>query len=377
LEKQRVSSRHGRDQDVVGVCKNADRLALTVLFIRGGRLVGSKDFDFGLPREGESEAIRAFIQQYYAKAHSIPEDILLGVTLDEQNLLAEWLGDLRGKRVTLRVPKRGDGRYLLEMAERNAANHLSSLQAKDDELDTALKRLQDLLHLDGRPERLECVDISNIQGRYGVGSLVVFRQGQPDKSSYRRYRIKSVDQANDTAMMAEVLNRRFTDEKDGKVLPDLLVVDGGKAQLNIALALMDNLQLRGQVAVIALAKGAKGTRAGENSVEKLYLPGRKNPLSLQKERPLLMLMARLRDEAHRFAVSYYQRRHRKGTLRSRLDRVSGVGPKRRHVLLRHFGTVKDLARATPEEIAVVPGISHSLAVKIHATLHSDSVSNRK
>jgi excinuclease ABC subunit C len=198
---------------------------------------------------------------------------------------------------------------------------------------------------------------------------VVFKDGEPEKSGYRRYRIRDVDQIDDTAMMAEVLNRRFTDVRDAKILPDVLVVDGGKAQLNQALAVLKDLDLDGLIQVVGLAKKPRSTsKADRNLGDRLYLPGRKNPLLLKHDPPLFSLLGRLRDEAHRFAITYYQKRHRREALQSLLDRVSGIGPKRRRDLMQRFGSVKRLASASVEEISRVPGISRKLAEKIHTTL---------
>jgi excinuclease ABC subunit C len=228
------------------------------------------------------------------------------------------------------------------------------------------------LGLESIPHRLECIDISNFRGKFPVGSLVVFRDGEPDKSAYRRYRIKTVDGIDDTAMMAEVLHRRFTEVRKEQTTPDLLVVDGGKAQLNQALAVLRELELEDLVPVVALAKKPRTpTEAAANATDRLYLPGRKNPLELKKDPPLLFLLARLRDEAHRFAITYYQKRHRKRTLHSRLDEIRGIGPQRRRDLLLHFGSVKRLAEAQAEEISQVPGISYKLAESICTALQGD------
>lgn len=369
LERQRMVSPHFRDQDVVGVSRDADRLALAVLFIRGGRLVGSRIFDFDSPPGGEPEVIRAFIQQYYGQGGKLPEEILIGEELEEQELLCEWLSELKGQRLNLRVPRRGDGRHLLTMAEHNAANHLLAVKSSFRDSTAALVRLAERLGIAEVPRRLECVDISNIQGRHAVGSLVVFQDGKPDKSGYRRYRIRAVDQADDPAMMMEVLGRRFRDVRESEELPDLLVVDGGKGQLSRALAALRQLGLEGRFPVVALAKEPRD-RAGRESQpgEKLYIPGRKNPLSLNKDPGLLFLLDGLRDEAHRFAISYYQKRHRREALASRLDQIPGVGPKRRRALIRHFGSLDTLGGSSVEAISKVSGISRKLAEKIHEAL---------
>ncbi|MFA9435448.1 MAG: excinuclease ABC subunit UvrC, partial [Deltaproteobacteria bacterium] len=318
LEKQLMVSARFRDQDAVGTHEAGDNLGLAVLFVRGGRMVGSHCFVFKKPQSSSSEVVRAFILQYYEKGKAIPEEILISEPLPEQELLAEWLSDIKGKRVGVRHPKRGEGRQLFAMAAHNAANYLMSEMTRATDPIPALDRLRQRLGLESIPHRLECIDISNFRGKFPVGSLVVFRDGEPDKSAYRRYRIKTVDRIDDTAMMAEVLNRRFTDVRKQQALPDLLVVDGGKAQLNQALAVLRELELADLVPVVALAKKPRTTAQAEaNAADRLYLPGRKNPLELKKDPPLLFLLSRLRDEAHRFAISYYQKRHRKQTLQSR------------------------------------------------------------
>ena len=365
LERQRIVSSHFRDQDVIGIHWDGEGLALGVLFIRGGRLVGSRVFEIETQGE-ESEAVRAFVQQYYSAGAPIPEEVLLGAALEEEGLLAEWLSDLKGQRVAIRVPQRGDGRHLVAMAAHNAATYLFGRRAQAADAEGALNRLQELLRLPAAPRRLECVDISNIQGRFAVGSLVAFHGGQPEKSGYRRYRVRALEEPNDPAMMAEVLRRRFTDPKDARVLPDLLMVDGGKGQLNQTLAVLKELDLEGRLPAVALAKESAGGEAG--SSEKLYLPGRKNPVFLVREPALAALLDRLRDEAHRFAITYYQKRHRQHALQSRLDGVSGVGPARRRALIRHFGSIQELTAASPEEISRVPGISLKLAERIQKEL---------
>ncbi len=372
LERQVMVSSRFRNQDVINTHELEDQLALAVLFIRGGRMVGSRAFIFDTPHSNGSEAVRAFIQQYYDQNRTIPEEILIGESILEQELMAEWLTELKGQRVKVRVAKRGDNRRLLALAAHNAANYLLSEKQRTTDPTAALKRLQKRGRLKSFPHRLECVDISNIQGQFPVGSLVVFQDGEPDKTAYRRYRIRTVNQIDDTAMMAEVIQRRFTDERDSEVLPDLLVVDGGKGQLNKTLAVLEELDLTDRVPVAGLAKRPP-TNAGLGSSpgDRLYLPGRKNPLVVKDDPALLLLLARLRDEAHRVAIGYYQKRHRRELLRSSLDRVRGIGPKRRRDLLRQFGSVRRLAEASVEEINRVPGISLSLAENVHAALRAE------
>jgi excinuclease ABC subunit C len=373
LEKQLMVSSRQRDQDVIGTHKSGEDFGLAVLFIREGRMVGSRAFVFKENKNSISEIVRGFILQYYHKGRSIPEEMLISEPVLEQKLLAEWLTDIKEKRVTLRVPKRGEGKRLLTMACKNAANYLASEIPRPTDPLPALERLQQRLGLKSFPHRLECVDISNFRGQFPVGSLVVFEDGEPDKSAYRRYRIRDVAQIDDPAMMAEVIRRRFTDKRDANVLPDLLVVDGGKGQLNQAMAILEELNLSGMVPVVGLAKKprpAKQVEQGES--DRLYLAGRKTPLLLSKDPPLHFLLARLRDEAHRFAIEYYQKRHRKSTLHSRLDEIRGIGPKRRRALIHYFGSVNQLAKATVDEISQVSGVSSKLAEEIVSALSTNS-----
>jgi len=373
LEKQLMVSSRFRDQDVIGTHEDGENLGLAVLFVREGRMVGSRAFVFKDSKSSASEIVRGFILQYYDQSRSIPEEILISESMVEQDLLAEWLSDLKEKRVILRIPKRGEGRRLLSMACQNAANYLMSEMPRPTDPLPALERLQQKLDLESFPHRLECVDISNFRGQFPVGSLVVFEDGEPVKSAYRRYRIRDVVQIDDPAMMAEVIRRRFTDERDSKVLPDLLVVDGGKAQLNQTMAILDDLELKEMVPVVALAKKQRLANQIEPAKsDRLYLAGRKTPLLLDNDPPLKFLLGRLRDEAHRFAIEYYQKRHRKSTLHSRLDDIRGIGPKRRRALIQYFGSVNQLAKATIEEISQVAGVSSKLAEEIFSALKSNS-----
>jgi excinuclease ABC subunit C len=263
------------------------------------------------------------------------------------------------------------------MACQNAANYLISEIPRPTDPLPALERLQQRMGLGSFPHRLECVDISNFRGQFPVGSLVVFEDGKPNKKAYRRYRIRDVTQIDDTAMMAEVIKRRFTDRRDSEILPDLLVVDGGKAQLNQTLAILDDLQLKKKVPVVALAKKQRLAKQAEPAKsDRLYLAGRKNPLLLENDPSLQFLLGRLRDEAHRFAIEYYQKRHRKSTLHSRLDDIRGIGPKRRRALIQYFGSVNRLAEATIEEISRVAGVSSKLAEEIFTALRSNSSDKR-
>jgi len=369
LEKQGVTSTDFRNRDVIGVYGDNEILVLEILFIRGGRLLGGRNFEFRSLPGDETELLRSFIQQYYAEGRDIPEELLLSGKVAEAQLLMEWLTELKGKKVNIRVPRRGRGRHLVAMAVHNAANHFLARKSPATETAAAHHGLAKLLKTTRKIQYLECVDISNFQGQFAVGSVVAFKNGKPYKAGYRRYRIRSVAAVNDAAMLAEVVRRRFKDLKEADTLPDLLVVDGGKSQLNSALAVLRELGLVERLPLLALAKGAAaGRQQGGPAADRVYLVNRRNPVSLEKEAALAALLARLRDEAHRFAIEYYQKRHRKESLASRLDSIPGVGARRRQKLVRHFGSMEKIAQASAAELAEVPGISQKLARTIRTAL---------
>jgi excinuclease ABC subunit C len=317
-----------------------------------------------------SEIISGFITQFYADAAMLPPVILVQSTLpkEEEPIILEWLKERRGGKVEIGVPQRGQKRALVEMVAKSAAENLdqSRLKFLSDEQKTtaAMTELAEALDLPRMPRRIECFDISNIQGTNPVASMVVFEDGKPAKREYRRFTIKSVQGANDFAMMNEVIRRRFRraaeadEETEGKwtSLPDLVIVDGGKGQLNAALDALNDVGMI--LPIVGLAK--------EN--EELFLPGQPFPVILPRDAQALFLVQRVRDEAHRFAVTFHRQRRAKSSLKSSLDEVPGVGPKRRKQLIRHFGSLRAVKEATVEEIAAVDGISPSLAEQIKTLL---------
>ena len=299
--------------------------------------------------------------------------------VEDANLLAEVLTERRGQKVTIHAPKRGEKLRLVEMASKNAENLLKTKRAAAQTESSAAEELKRKLKLGAVPTRIECVDISNIGGTDAVGSLVVFCDGRPNKSRYRRYRIKTVSGPDDYAMMEEVLTRRYRRALEENGLPDLLVVDGGKGQLNVALDVLERLGVTG-LNVVALAKPAREgekdkdkEKDKEKDKDKVFLPGRKNPVVLASCSGALHLLQQIRDEAHRFAITYHKKLRKKSRLRSVLSDIPGVGEKRKKAFLTHFGSVERVKEASLEELAALPGIPGSVAKRVHTYLHQDRV----
>ena len=304
IEKQHVVSDRFRDQDVLGICQEEDRTELVVLFIRQGVHSGQRAFDLKEAQGDEQELISAFIQQYYYEGAFIPDEVLVPVSLDSETVLSEWLSERKGKRVRIWAVKRGDRKHLLDMAQANARERFIS-RRRGQRRDTALiDSLQRLLKLPRTPARIACVDISNIQGLHAVGAVVVFEHGRPDKNSYRRYRIRLKSEPDDPAMMAEVIGRLIENDRELCAGLDLLLLDGGKGQLNRIVRLLEQFGASEALPVASIAKERESDigEKGKGLYEKIYLPGRKNPLFLHRYPDILHLLQRIRDEAHRFAI---------------------------------------------------------------------------
>ena len=367
VEKQVAVSTDVKDRDVIACARSAELSLVTLLSVRGGFLLGSRTFNFTAPIVDDPELISAFIRQYYEKAQFIPNEILIPVFPEETTLLEEWLQAVKGTRVVLRRPRRGEKARLLAMAVQNAAKELEEHLARETDRGDLLQRLQKRLQLDRLPTRIECYDNSNLGGSAAVSSMVVFIDGEPDKNAYRRYRIRDVSGPDDYATMNEVLRRRL--ERDATVPPpDLLIVDGGKGQLNIALAVVADLGLKGRFDLIGIAK--KDAQRGETA-DKIFKPARANPVNFGREADLLLFLQRIRDEAHRFAVAYHRKQRGKLALSSVLDVIPGVGKARKRALLKHFKSVRLIREASVEDLCCVKGIHRQLAQKIREHLHPD------
>jgi excinuclease ABC subunit C len=370
LEKQRIVSMTGRNRDVFGLCREEDLTQIALLFVRSGRMIGQKTFPLIRLRAETGEILSSLLMRYYDGVVDIPDEVVVPMALEDGGVLAEWLAEKKGRGVNLVSPKRGETLALVGIAARNAENALKTARLAADRPEEALRLLIEKLKLRSLPRRIECFDISNIGGKHAVGSLVAFADGLPAKEGYRRFRIRTVPGADDYAMMYEVLKRRYQKREN---LPDLVIVDGGKGQLGVALAVLKDLAIEG-MDVIGLAKerddlglhvpnGTPGK--GEDRV---FLPGRKDPIYLSRWPAALFLLQRIRDEAHRFAVTYHRKVKEKADLQSLLDQIPGIGPARRKALLIFFGDVQRVRAAAVEELQQVEGIGAENARSIRMFL---------
>lgn len=353
--KQNVVSPKRIDQDVVAVAREGKRACGVVVEVREGKLLRTEKIRISCRRDtADSEVLLGFVEQYYLMARSIPPEVILGGDVKDAEELAERLGELRGASVRATVPKRGKKRELVTIARRNAQVALGETL----ELGRGLAELRQRLELTKTPRHIEAVDISLSAGKEPVGSLVVFVDGKPKKGDYRKYKIKTVKGTDDFAMIAEVVTRRFRKLiEDGDSLPDLLLVDGGRGQLSAARKALESLEVRG-VPVVALAK----------KDEEIYALGRPDPIRLSKSAAELRLLMQIRNEAHRFAITFHRSLRSKKAFASVLDNVPMVGEKRKKLLLDHFGSVEKLRKATIDELYCIQGIGPSTARAILESL---------
>jgi excinuclease ABC subunit C len=369
LERQRITSTQMEDQDVVALARKGEDADLQILFIRGGMVVGRKDFFFENVAETPDEELCAgFLQQFYNKETVIPREIVLPLSLSDQEILEKWLSERRGGPVHLLSPSRGKGAHLLHLAQENADSSLSGhLQIREGG-EARLEKLQTLLHLTRLPRRIEGYDISNIMGTSAVGSMVVFEGGKAKKSDYRHFRIKTIEGANDFGMMAEVLSRRIAALKEkGEPPPDLILIDGGKGQISAVREVLEGLDF-GSADLIGLAKER------EERYERVYLPDQSEAIDLPPGSPATHLLMQVRDEAHRFAVSYHRKIRDKKMLSSPLAEIGGIGKVRRMALLKHFGTLTNIRAATLEELAGAPSMNKKAAKELFESLHAPTSS---
>lgn len=364
LEKQSVTSTRFVDQDVIGLYRQDGSIQISILFVRNGAVIGHKSFPFRETPATNEEILSHFLKQFYGEGKYIPREILIPLAIEEQPVIASWLGERTGKRVSILIPQRGDRHRLLLLAIKNAEGSFRQKLKEEGDIHNLLTLLQEKLRLRYYPEHIEGLDISNIGGKMAVGSLVAFVNGSPDRNFYRRYKIKLWEQPDDYAMMREVVSRRLSRAKEENSWPNMLLIDGGKGQLNVARQVLKDLDCSGRVDLVALAKGKKG------EIDKVYLPERKNPVLWERNSPLLLYLQRIRDEAHRFAIEYHHKLRKKGLTRSLLDEIPGVGSVLKKRLLTHFGSVEKLKEASVEEIASVKGINPSLAANIKAFLEN-------
>jgi excinuclease ABC subunit C len=371
------------DSDVVAMARTDGEACVQVFFIRGGKLIGREYFVLeGTEEEPDGEVMAEFLKQFYEQVQTVPEQVLLPNDIEEMQIIREWLNTRRGgKKMEFRVPREGQQQELVKMAADNAAETLLALktqwQMDTNKQSEALAELQNALQLPAPPNRIECFDISNTQGTASVGSMVVFAQGTPAKGHYRHFNIQSVLGPDDFASMEEVLTRRFRRWQSAKeqeaggpakkpdpsfaLLPDLLIVDGGKGQLGRAVAVLERFNLVGRVPVVGLAK----------QEEELFIPGKPDSLLLPRHSQALYLVQRIRDEAHRFAITAHRKRRTKIGLASRLDSIPGIGPARRRALLIRFGSLDQIEQATVEELTSIRGITEEIALALKSALDAE------
>ena len=368
VEKQKIVSTDFLDEDVVGFHRQDHKIVLYPLFVRAGRLMGGRGFVISSTGLLDEEVLSSFVFQYYRAGKFIPEQILIPRSIPEQDFVEQWLTELKGKKVKLLVPLKGDKKHLLEMASENAEQFLLAKDELDKDEEKLLDSLKERLRLRNVPRRIEAFDISNFQGGNAVGSMVSFEDGKPDKERYRHFKIKTVEGADDYGMMYEVLLRRYQKAAEENDLPDLVLLDGGRGQLNVAQEVFKELGIT-KVDLISLAKertveGPRPSRLRKTE-EKVFHPQYKGPFILGRHSPILHLLDRVRDEAHRFAITYHKKVRSRETVKSEIGEIPGIGRIRQKELLRYFGTVESIKQATEEELARAPRMNFRSAQRVY------------
>ena len=372
VERQTVLHHWGIDQDVFGLYREGNFIEAIVLMVRGGKLTITQSWSFEDLEFADEDVLADLLTQFYAGGRYLPDEVIVPVALEDAEVRAELLSERRGKKVEFLVPQRGEKLRLLEMAMENARQSFAARRDSDNTRERMLEELRVKLHLRNAPKRIECYDISNLQGSMVVASQVTFDEGEPQTNLYRRYRMRTVQGQDDFASMYEVLSRRLQRAAREQQYPDLIVIDGGKGQLNVALEVLREAKLIDQIDAVALAKQHVLNQPREEQVvkseERVFLPNRKDPVILRRNSNALFLLVRIRDEAHRFAITYNRELRRRARMRSVLDDIEGVGPVRRRALLRHFGSLKRIRETSLEELSQVKGINRDLAAVIRRGL---------
>ena len=363
IDKQKIISTSLEDQDVIAYCSEKDQAMVQVLIIRSGKMLGEKIFKLKSRKEmEEDETLSSFLKQYYADESILPAEVLLPHAIEDADLIASWLSEKKGMSVRIEVPVIGKKRDLIRMAEENASFAMRMESDKGEVGTRSLEELQTALNLKHFPEIIEGFDLSNISGLHAVGSMVVFENALAAKSKYRRYKISTVKGIDDYAMLREVMTRRYSRLlKENAPLPNLILIDGGKGHLNAGHEVLQALNLMDRLDLVCIAKG----KFRNNLVtDEVYLPQQKKPVLFHENSPSRFLMQRIRDEAHRFAISYHRKLRGKKTLESPLELIPGIGKKRRLMLLKKFGSLENIQKASLEELVILPGITKLLAERI-------------
>ena len=386
LEKQRIIHTEGQDdQDVIALASSEDETSAMVFFFRNGKLIGREFFILQGTRDSSSgEVMSSFLQQFYESSPHVPAEIIVEAEPDDKAVVQSWLKEKRGGAVAINAPKRGEKLRLVEMVKQNAQEVLEQQRIKwltdSQKTQLALEELQEALNLAAPPQRIECYDISNTQGTISVGAMVVFEAGRPKNSEYRRFKIKTVEGPNDFASHQEMLRRRFrrqssnaadseiTFEQNGSeivlpieqevtlqhewAIPDLIIIDGGKGQLSAAMEVLQELHI--DIPTVGLAK--------EN--EEIFVPGSPDPIILPRSSQGLYMVQRIRDEAHRFGITYHRKLRSDRTFKSVLDEIPGIGPKRKQALMKHYGSVRAISAASIDDLAALNGMTRDAAEKV-------------
>ncbi len=374
LDKQKIISTSLEDQDILGYCRDHSQAMVQVLVVRNGKMVGEKIYKIkGLTDIDDNEILSSFLKQHYIDEVLLPKEILLPHSIDDVLLISDWLSKKKKGRVRIEIPSRGKKKDLVRMAEENASFALRTELDKGELSLRSLDELKETLGLKYFPEVIEGFDISNISGKHAVGSVVVFKNGVAENSKYRRYKIADVKGIDDYAMLREVINRRYRRLlREKKATPNLILIDGGLGHLSSAEKVIRELGLLEKVDLACIAKGKF-----RNNIEtdEILLPGEKQPIYFRENSPSRFLLQRIRDESHRFAISYHRKLRDKSSLSSPLELISGIGKKRRLLLLKSFGSLDAIRKSSMIQLQAVPGITENLAKKIIMTLGSDQAKN--
>ncbi len=364
IEKQKIVSQDFLDQDVIGFHRQDHKIIVYPLFVRAGRLMGGKGFVFPSTGLLDEEVLSSFLFQYYREGKFIPEQILIPKSIPELDFVEQWLTEQKGKKVRIFVPLKGAKKNLLEMAHENAERFLFAEDELEKDRGQLFQILKEKLHLKKVPRRIEAFDISNLQGEKAVGSMVCFEEGEPNKERYRHFKIKTIEGADDYGMMYEVLLRRYQKAVEENDLPDLVLLDGGKGQLNVAQEVFKELKVK-EIDLISLAKERSFDEPHvsryRKTEEKIFHPQFKEPIILGRHSALLHFLDRIRDEAHRFAITYHKKVRSRETIKSELEQIPGVGQVRQRELLKFFGSVEKIKEAKEEMLAKVPKMNRKSA----------------
>jgi len=374
--EQQKAVRYGTvDRDVVGVCRQGGEVEVVMLFYRQGKLSARRTYN--LPWQlDEDQLLADFLARFYDRDLPVPDEIILPIVIEGMASFSEWLTERHGRKMTVLVPQRGERRRLVELANRNAEEALRERGSREEARRKVLAEIQQKLSLQRLPLRMECFDISTIQGQATVASMAVVVDGEPVSSEYRHYRVKTVTGTDDYAALREVLCRRLRRGIEESRLPDFILIDGGKGQLGVLSTVIEDLEIAGRIDIAGIAKSrvkanVRG-RVVERSEERFFLPGRKNPVILRRGSAALFLLERLRDEAHRFAITHHRKVRSKSQLKSSLDDIPGVGPRRQRALLKHFGSLKKIKAASLAELQAMPGLPRSIAEQVYRYFHPEA-----